>query len=117
MNSDDPIMQEQILLAALWMKDIQMFWPRFFQYASMHPGKHMPRHYQEAAYLYGHLEHNVDISRMPFDKEVVDSYNEFMALAQRCQGMSEEKMRDVFYPRFGKTFYYEYFLVRGQKLY
>ena len=117
MNSDDPIMQEQLLLAALWMKDIQMFWPRFFQYASMHPGKHMPRHYQEAAYLYGHLEHNVDISRMPFDKEVVDSYNEFMALAQRCQGMSEEKMRDVFYPRFGKTFYYEYFLVRGQKLY
>ena len=117
MNSDDPIMQEQILLAALWMKDIQMFWPRFFQYASMHPGKHMPRHYQEAAYLYGHLEHNVDISRMPFDKEVVDSYNEFMALAQRCQGMSEERMRDVFYPRFGKTFYYEYFLVRGQKLY
>lgn len=117
MNSNDPVMQEQILIAALWMKDIQMFWPRFFQYANMHPGQHMPRHYQEAAYLYGHLENEVDISRMPFDKEVVDSYHEFMEMANRCQGMSEEKMREVFYPRFGKTFYYEYFLIRGQKLY
>jgi len=116
-NSNDPIMQEQILLAALWMKDIQMFWPRFFQYASMHQGEHMPRHYQEAAYLYGHLENEVDISNMPFDKEVVNSYHEFMDLAQRCNGMTEEKVCEIIYPRFGKTFYYEYFLIRGQKLY
>lgn len=38
------------------MKDIDIFWPRFFQYATLHNGKPMPRHYQEAAYLYGHLE-------------------------------------------------------------
>ena len=77
----------------------------------------MPTHFQEAAYLYGQLEHQVDISHMPFDKEVVQSYNDFMAFAQQCQGMSEAQMREVFYPRFGNTFYYEYFLVRGQKLY
>ena len=54
---------------------------------------------------------------MPFDPQVVKNYEDFMALAQRCKGMSEESMRPVFYPQFGKTFYYEYFLVRNQKLY
>ncbi len=116
-ESDDPVLQEQTLLAALWQKDIASFWPRFFHYARLHTQTRMPKHYQEAAYLYGHLEHQVDISRMPFDKDVVESYDAFMALAQRCQGMTEEQMRPIFYPRFGHTFYYEYFLIRNQKLY
>ena len=77
----------------------------------------MPKHYQEAAYLYGHLENQIDISRMPFDKDVVDNYNGFMEMAQRFQGMTEEQMRPLFYPRYGHTFYYEYFLIRNQKLY
>ena len=116
-GSDDKLYQEQALIAALWMKDIQTFWPRFFQYAQSHTGEHMPIHFQEAAYLYGNLEHQVDISHMPFDQEVIKTYNDFMAFAQQCQGMSEEQMKTAFYPRFGHTFYYEYFLIRNQKLY
>lgn len=116
-HSDDPLYQEQTLLAALWSKDIQNFWPRFFEYAKLHPQAHMPVHYQEAAYLYGHLEHQVDIWGMPFDKQVVQDYNEFMAMAQRYNSLSEEQLRPIMYPRFGKTFYFEYFLVRNQKLY
>ena len=124
--SEDPLYQEQVLLAALWTKDIQTFWPRFFNYATSHSKPqdsnanaipHMPTHFQEAAYLYGHLEHEVDISGMPFDEKVKNDYEEFMAMAQRYQGMSEEQLRPIMYPRFGKTFYYEYFLVRNQKLY
>jgi hypothetical protein len=116
-DGDDPLYQEQTLLAALQMKDIQMFWPRFFHYAQLHQGQHMPIHYQEAAYLYGHLENQVDISHMPFDKEVVDSYNEFMSAAQQYGGMSEEQMKPMMYNRFGGTFYYEYFFTRNQKSY
>jgi hypothetical protein len=116
-NTRDPLVQELTLLAALWKKDIGVFWPRFFNYASLHKGEHMPKHYQEAAYLYGHLEHQVDISNMPFDADVVKNYNEFMELAQRCAGMNEEQMKPIFYPKFGKTFYYEYFLIRNQKIY
>ncbi len=115
--SRDKLYQDQSMNAALWMKDIPTFWPFFNQYAMNHKGERMPTHYQEAAYLYGHLENNVDISRMPFDDSVKKSYDAFMKMAQRCQGMSEEKMKDVFYPQFGKTFYYEYFLIRNQKLY
>ena len=116
-NSEDTLCQEQALLAALWTKDIQTFWPQFFQYAKLHPTSRMPRHYQEAAYLYGHLEHDVDVSHMPFDEQVVRDYSEFMAMAQQYRGMSEEQLRKIMYQRFGHTFYFEYFLVRNQKLY
>ena len=116
-DSDNPMFQEQTLLAALQMKDIDMFWPRFFHYATIHSQEHMPKHYQEAAYLYGHLENKVDISKMPFDKEVVDSYNEFMAAAQTHEGMTEEQMKPLMYDRFGGTFYFEYFFTRNQKSY
>lgn len=116
-DSDDPVYQEQTLLSALQMKDIPLFWQRFFKYATLHKGEPMPRHYQEAAYLYGHLEHDVDISHMPFDPEVVDSYNRFMAFSEQCRGLTEEQMAKAFYPQFGNTFYYFYFLSNGLKTY
>ncbi|MBO4314719.1 MAG: hypothetical protein J5867_01960 [Prevotella sp.] len=116
-DSDNPIYQEQTLLAALQVKDIGMFWPRFFHYATIHQGKPMPKHYQEAAYLYGHLENKIDISQMPFDKDVVDTYNDFMAAAQSYSGMTEEQMKPYMYDRFGGTFYFEYFFTRNQKSY
>ena len=77
----------------------------------------MPVHIQEAAYLYGHLEDKIDISKMPFDKEIVDTYNDFMATAQQYKGLTEEEMKPLMYDRFGSTFYYEYFFTRDQRSY
>ena len=114
-NGDDPLFQEMTLICALIMKDIDLFWPRFMKFATMNPERHMPRHYQEAAYLYGHLENKVDISRMPFDPEVRDTYERFMRFNKQCGPMSEEQKAVAFYPQFGGTFYYFYFLVRNQK--
>lgn len=114
-NGDDPLFQEMTLISALQMKDIDLFWPRFMKFATMHPKIHMPRHYQEAAYLYGHLENKVDISRMPFDQEVRDTYDRFMKFNEQCGPMNEEQKAVAFYPQFGNTFYYFYFLVRNQK--
>lgn len=116
-DSDDPAFQEQAMIFALQTKDIQTFWSRFFRYAPLMKDKHMPVHIQEAAYLYGHLENKIDISHMPFDKEVVDSYNDFMAAAQQYRNMTEEEMKPLMYNRFGGTFYYEYFFTRDQKSY
>ena len=115
-HSDDPLYQEQSLIAALWKKDIQMFWPRFFEYARSHEG-HMPVHFQEAAYLYGTVEHEVDISQMPFDDQVKRDYDAFMDLANNASSPSEEVMRPIFYSRFGHTFYYNYFFVHDLFLY
>ena len=115
---DDPLYREQRLLSALWTKDIGTFWSCFFPYAEQHPHDRMPTHYQEAAYLYGQLEPNrVDISRMPFDEQVKRDYQSFMNDASLYVKGGEEYMRQMLYPRHGHTFYYEYYLIRGQKLY
>ncbi|MBR1394831.1 MAG: hypothetical protein IJ559_04140 [Prevotella sp.] len=115
--SNDTLFQEQAVYSALWTKDIATFWQCFFRYAQSHIGKSMPIHLQEAAYLYGQLEKNVDTSKMPFDKSVVQTYNEFMQTARQYSNLSEEQMGQMMYPRFGHTFYYEYYFIRNQKLY
>ena len=115
--TDDPIGAELALMSAVQLKDIPTFWRTFNQYAITHPDTLMPRIYQEAAYLYGHLENKVDISHMPFEQSVKDDYEGFMKLGQQCQSMSEAQMRDVFRPKYGRTFYYNYFLVRGLRTY
>ena len=119
-NGVDPYYQEMTLISAMLMKDIDLFWPRFMGYATMHKDEkdfHMPRHYQEAAYLYGHLENKVDISQMPFDPSVKQTYERFMAFNSQphIAPLSEEKKAEVFKPQFGHTFYYFYFLRRNQK--
>jgi hypothetical protein len=115
--SDDNLYKEQSLIAAMWQKDIQLFWPRFFDYAQSHSKERMPVHYQEAAYLYGNLEHEVDISKMPFDDQVKRDYAAFMDLANNATSESEEVMRPIFFQRFGHTFYYNYFFVHDLYLY
>lgn len=116
-NSDDKLYKEQSLITALWMKDIQMFWPRFFDYGRSHMDERMPTHYQEAAYLYGNLENEVDISKMPFDEQVKRDYAAFMDLANNATSTSEDEMRPIFYARFGHTFYYYYFFIHDFYLY
>ena len=117
LTTDTPEGADLALMSAVQLKDIGTFWRAFSQYARLHPGSKMPRYYQEAAYLYGNLEHTVDISQMPFDQSVVDTYQAFMQMAQQCQGMSNAQMQAAFRPRFGDTFYYNYFLMRDLKTY
>jgi len=116
-QTDDPVCSELVLISAMQLKDIPTFWRAFFQYANLHAGQPMPRHYQEAAYMYGNLERNVDISGMPFDESVKRDYQELMQSAQRLQGMTSEQMGETLRPRFGNTFYYNYFFLRGVKTY
>ena len=116
-NSDDKLFKEQSLIAALWMKDIPMFWTRFSDYVRCHPGERMPTHYQEAAYLYGHLQEGVDISNMPFDDQVKNDYAAFTDMVNNTTFNNEEEVRDVFFTRFGHTFYYNYFFIHDLSLY
>jgi len=93
-------------------KDIQLFWPRFFQYAHLHQGEEMPIHYQEAAYLYGNLEKNVNIEKMPFDKKrIVDRYTQFNSTIQYYlkKGVNEQDIAEITRSRFGNTFWWFYF--------
>lgn len=116
MNIDSKLLQEVTLNFALISKDIQLFWPRFFQYATLHAGETMPIHYQEAAYLYGNLERGVNIGQMPFDKKLVkDRYIQFNSAVQYHfkQGMNEQQVAEATHSRFGDTFWWFYFFCNG----
>lgn len=114
-DSKDLLYETMSMASALQRKDIATFWDRFFHYAPMIGNSHMPSLVQQAAYLFGHLEHNVDISHMPFDKEVVDTYNAFMNKAQSSMITSEEEAKPLFYSEFGGTYYFDYFFFRNSK--
>ncbi|MDO4995060.1 MAG: DUF6057 family protein [Bacteroidales bacterium] len=114
-HKSTPKLQEQTLVFSLIQKDIQLFWPRFFRYASLHEQEQMPIHYQEAAYLYGHLEHEVDISGMPFDQErIVNRYASFDQITQKllAQGMTAQQVGQATKDTFGDTFWWFYFFCR-----
>lgn len=121
MNIDSRILQEVTLNYALISKNIQLFWPRFFQYANLHEGKEMPIHYQEAAYLYGNLEKtSFDISKMPFDNQKIKQrYTQFNQIAQYNlkKGMSEQQVAEIMKPAFGDTFWWFYFFCNNVSSY
>ena len=108
-NADDPYFQEQAVLATLWLKDQPKFWQRFFHYARLRPTEQLPVLFQEAAYLFGTLENRPDLSRMPFDKSVVQTYNAFVKEAQKYNGQNVEVGRSALKPFFGNTYFYEYY--------
>ncbi len=115
-----PMFDEAALMCALTLKDIQTFWNCFFRYANSHKTNRMPTHYQEAALLYGNLEKNVDISKMPFDKSVKMRFQDFMRFAQKHAVQNVERdpeAKKLFYDRFGDTFWYFYFFIRDVKSY
>lgn len=109
-QSTDPLFQEQVLVATMMAKNSSMFWRQFYVYTSLHSQQRVPRHYQEAACLMGPLQ-GADISRMPFDAEVVSSYQAFGQALAQCQqrNLSEEQTRAALYERFHQTYYYDYY--------
>jgi hypothetical protein len=113
----NPLKADLMMQAALQQKSIPVFWRAFDQYVRTHPDGPMPRHYQEAAFMFGNLEHNVDISGMPFDPSIPEGYRQFMQIAKQNTNMGEEQLKQALKPLFGNTYYYDYFLMRGLKTY
>ena len=111
--TDDPIFQEQTLLATLWTKNIQQFWYHFYDYVRLHPKGPIPRYFQEAAYLYGKIEDRKDIERGPFDKGVKDTFERFMKSAVKYNNKEVKEGRQGLYPFFGETYYYDYYMMRN----
>ena len=109
---DDPIFQEQTLLATLWTKDIQQFWYHFSDYIKLHPNSRMPRYFQEAAYLYGMVEGQKTVLQMPFDQMIKLSFDNFMNAAQRFENTTAEYGREGL-KAFNDTYYYDYYLMKN----
>ena len=109
MDSDDPYFQEQCLLAALWAKDSNLFWPRFANYLRQHPGEPIPRYYLEAALLFADLEGNAPF-RVKVDDYIKKMYKEFTGLLPRYDGKDLSDVRSALYPMYGDTYFFQFFL-------
>lgn len=105
---DDPVFQEQSLLASLWLKDRELFWHHFGIYARQHPKGPIPVAYQEAAYLYGMMEGRADIDKVPFSQGVKDSFNSFYQTFSKYEGVQAEEVRKMSGMPYSNNFYYDY---------
>lgn len=110
-DTTDLYFQEQTLLASLWTKDMNQFWYHFSDYVRLHPKAHIPRYYQEAAYLYCQLEGREGIDKMPFDESVRQSFNSFMMAAERYDNADVDVARKAL-QAYRHTYYYDYYLMR-----
>lgn len=106
---EDPVFQEQCLLASLWTKDIKTFWYHFYNYVDLHPNAPMPRYYQEAAYLYGMIEGRKDLDKMPFDASIKESFERFAQSLSEYDGQDVQVAREALYPFFSDTYFYDYY--------
>ena len=107
--TDDPIFQEQCLLATLWTKDINQFWYHFHNYIKLHPNGPMPRYFQEAAYLYAKIKGRENINTALFDAGIKETFERFMTSAPNYNDQDIEVARQGLYPFFGETYYYDYY--------
>ena len=110
-SKDDPLFQEQTLLATLWTKNMKQFWYHFRDYLELHPNARLPRYIQEAAYLYGKLEGREMIDQMPIDPMVKQSFENFMQAAAQYNHMEADIVREGM-KAYNDTYYYDYYLMR-----
>ncbi len=108
---DDPVFQEQCLLAAMWQKVPELFWYQFTTYARLHPDSKPPLYYQQAAYTFATEERNPNIDKMPFDQVVVDGYDRFARMLSQYDGRDIREAREALYPIYGNTYFYDYYLM------
>ena len=109
--TDDPIFQEQTLLASLFTRDVNMFWHHLSDYVKLHPDGKLPKHLQEAAILFGTLEDRQELDQWPFDDSVRENFRQFFQIMPRYDKMEVEPVRKALAPLFGHTYYYYYYLM------
>ena len=107
----DPFFLEQALYATLWAKDTKEFWAHLYNYARLYPGRKWPVHLQEAAMMFGTLDHKKFIDQWPISPAVRDSYKRFDQMAQRFEGADWEKAKAALYKLYGKTYFYDFYMI------
>lgn len=111
-DSNDPAFQEQAVLAAMWTRDPNDFWPRLQRYMELRPHATLPRIFQEAAYLFGNMQELDIVHSYPFDQNVKDTFKDFIQQLKQYEGRSLHEVRSSLLPYYGHTYYYEYFFLK-----
>ena len=112
-DANDLYFQEQALLGAMWTRDPDNFWRRFSHYMELLPvGYHVPRIYQEAAYLYANMQQKEFINELPIDESVKKNFQSFVIQMDSYKGAPLNQLRGLLYDSYYNTYFYEYFFLK-----
>ena len=112
-DADDIYFQEQAVLAAMWTRNPDLFWPRFNHYVQLNGEENMPpRIFQEAAWLFANMQGLEGLDEWVLEPGVKERLNSFMKLLQQYKASPTPNNRAYLYNYFGNTYYFEYFFLR-----
>lgn len=89
-----------------FMLRLQGGWPR---------GRHLPKHYQEAALLWSYLNHRSLPQDLHIDPDLAKRYNFFNEQASRAVSNGQGQNAELFRPAFGDTYWFYFFFVTDMK--
>lgn len=101
------------LLWAMRTQNIDLFWNKLVLYLSTTADTVLPRHVEEAVLLYSSLEKKQTGIRI--SQETIDRFEKFQTYLRQSQFRSEKEADYPIWLKFGDTFYYYYYFVRGLK--
>ena len=112
-DADDLQFQKQAVLAAMWTRNPDLFWPRFDHYVTLHGEDKMPpRIFQEAAWLFANMQGQEGLDEWELEPGVKESLGAFMRMMQQYKKSPNESNRLYLYNYFGTTYYFEYFFLK-----
>ena len=111
-DSDDLYFQEQAVLAAMWTRNPDLFWPRLEHYVELKNDGSIPRIFQEAAWLFANMQGQEGLDEWTLSPGVRENFNAFMQLMQQYSKSRNGNIRQSLYERFGTTYYFEYFFLK-----
>lgn len=112
-DADDIYFQEQAVLAAMWTRNPDLFWPRFEHYVKLNGEENMPpRIFQEAAWLFANMQGQEGLDEWSLEPGVQENFSGFMRLLQQYKQAPTPSNRKYIYDYYGKTYYFEFFFLR-----
>ena len=112
-DADDIYFQEQAVLAAMWTRNPDLFWPRFDHYVQLNGEENMPpRIFQEAAWLFANMQGQEGLDEWSLEPDVQENFSGFMRLLQQYKQAPTPSNRKYIYDYYGKTYYFEFFFLR-----
>ncbi len=112
-DADDIYFQEQAVIAAMWTRNPDLFWPRFEHYVKLNGEENMPpRIFQEAAWLFANMQGQEGLDEWSLEPGVQENFSGFMRLLQQYKQAPSPSNRKYIYDYYGKTYYFEFFFLR-----
>ena len=112
-DGDDLYFQEQAVLAAMWTRNPNLFWPRLEHYIALYGHDNVPRIFQEAAWLFANMQGQEGLDEWKLAPNVKESFQVFMPLMQQYSKSKDVRIKQYLYQNFSTTYYFDYFFLKN----